>query len=186
MRERYGDAARFLATFTPELQSYAAREWERAYTGVAPTLETVVAGYGEPTALAWLCTQLESVNLFAGVKEKLSVARQKELAGLILVEYRHLKVSEALLFLHRLKCGRYGRFYGSVDALFITSALLQFMTERRSDLSRIAERREKEQQTAPASSTGITYAEYLRRKAEREKAAHGGQPMDYPPQNPDV
>jgi len=176
MRERYGDAACFLATFTPELQAYAAREWERAYTGVAPTLEVVAEGYGEPTVLAWTCMQLESVNLFAGVKEKLSVARQKELAGLIRVEYGHLKVSEVLLFLHRLKCGRYGRFYGSVDALFITSALLQFMAERKTDLSRIAERRENEQKTAPPSSTGITYAEYLRRKAEREKAANDEHP----------
>ncbi|MDR1623954.1 MAG: hypothetical protein LBS04_03170 [Tannerellaceae bacterium] len=48
--------------------------------------------------------------------------RQRELAGLIRTEYPFLKASEVLLFFHRLKCGRYGRFYGVVDALFITSA----------------------------------------------------------------
>lgn len=187
MRELYGDAAHFLEIYTPELQSYAAREWVRAYTGVAPTLNTVAAGYGEQTVQALLCVQLESVNLFAGVKEKLSVARQKELARLIRVEYGHLKVSEVLLFLHRLKCGRYGRFYGSVDALFITSALLLFMGERRTDLSRIAEWREKEQKAAAAaiSPTAISYQEHLRLKAEREKAAADSDvKTDVSPQNP--
>jgi len=176
MRELYGDAARFLATFTPELQPYAAREWERAYTGTAPTLETVTAGYGQQTTEVWLCMELENINLFAGVKEKMSVARQKELAGLLMVEYRHLKVSEILLFFHRLKCGRYGRFYGSVDALFITSAMLQFMSERKTDLAKIAYQREKEEQVEQQVSTGITYQEYLRRKAERER--NEGQPQN--------
>lgn len=171
MREQYGDAAQFLQTFNAALQPVAAREWVRAYTGVAPMLETVAEGYGEQTVQVWICEQLESINLFAGVKEKMSIARQKELAGLIRVEYGHLKVSELLLFFHRLKCGRYGRFYGSVDALFITSALLAFMTERRSDLARISEWREKAQKKVEAASpNAITYAEYLRRKAEREKA----------------
>lgn len=169
MRELYGNAKQFLETFTPELQSYAAREWVRAYTGAAPALETVAAGYGRQTAEVWICMELENLNLFAGVKEKMSVARQKELAGIILVEYAHLKVSELLLFFHRLKCGRYGRFYGSVDALFITSALLQFMTERHADLARIANQREEAQKANNTASTGITYQEYLSRKAEREK-----------------
>lgn len=68
-----------------------------------------------------------------GVKEKMPVSRQKELSVLILTEYPFLKASEMLLFFHRLKCGRYGRFYGSVDALTITTSLLQFMDERRKE-----------------------------------------------------
>lgn len=64
----------------------------------------------------------------------MTVARQKDLAALILAEYPNLKASEILLFFHRLKCGRYGRFYGMVDALFITSSLLQFTEQRRADI----------------------------------------------------
>ncbi|MCD8263525.1 MAG: hypothetical protein LUD02_04620 [Tannerellaceae bacterium] len=51
MREKYGTVQQFLATFPPAMQTVAAREWVRAYTGTAPTLGVVVAGYGEPVAI---------------------------------------------------------------------------------------------------------------------------------------
>ena len=156
MRKLYGSAEKFLATFNPALQLTAARHLDRAYRGTAPQLATVCAGYGEPVAVVWLCIQIENVNLFAGVKEKMPVERQKELAGLILTEYAYLKTTELLLFFHRLKCGRYGRFYGTVDALFIASALLQFLDERRQKSAAASSG-----PSRPASSTCITYEEYL-------------------------
>lgn len=169
MCKRYGSAKEFLALFTPELQTLAAREWEKVYTGTAPALSTVAYGYSQDTAIVWLCLQLENLNLFAGVKEKMPVSRQKELAALILTEYGYLKVSELLLFFHRLKCGRYGRFYGSVDALFISSSLLSYLGERRQEQSRIREQHERQQsKPSVASPTAITYAEYLARKKQRE------------------
>lgn len=167
MRKRYGEAKKFLDVFTPELQTLAAREWEKAYTGLAPHLSVVSHGYGADTAIVWLCLQLENINLFAGVKEKMPVNRQKELAGLILTEYGHLKITELLLFFHRLKCGRYGRFYGSVDALTISSSLLQFMDERKRELALIAEKQEKTSQQQPPSPTAISYAEYLALKQKQ-------------------
>lgn len=173
MRKRYGEAADFLALFTPELQTLAARELEKAYTGTAPRLLTVARGYNEETAIVWLCLQVEDINLFAGVKDKMPVARQKELARLILTEYGQLKVSEFLIFFHRLKCGRYGRFYGSVDALFISASLIQFMAERRQDRAYIEEQREKQRRMAPPSSTAISYAEYLELKKKREGGSDG-------------
>ena len=91
MRKRYGDAQGFLSIFTPDLQIAAARHPERTYTGTAPTLATIAVGYGEPVAIVWICIQLENVNLFAGVKEKMPVSRQKELSALILTEYTFLK-----------------------------------------------------------------------------------------------
>lgn len=169
MKQRYGDARQFLEIFTPTLQTYAAKEWVRAYTGVAPSLETVAQGYGTDTAIVWLCMELEDVNLFVSVKEKLSVGRQKELSKLILAEYPFLKVSEILLFFHRLKCGRYGRFYGSVDALFITSALALFVQERKQDLIRIHEAIKKRQEASRPVSRGITYEEYVRLKQLKQQ-----------------
>ena len=74
MRKRYGDAQGFLSIFTPDLQIAAARHPERTYTGTAPTLATIAVGYGEPVAIVWICIQLENVNLFAGVKEKMPVS----------------------------------------------------------------------------------------------------------------
>lgn len=173
MRSRYGTAAQFLQTFSPDLQLQVARHAERAYFGTAPLLSVVAAGYGEQTAIVWLCIEAENMNNFVGVKEKMPVSRQKELAAILLAEYPALKVTEFLLFFHRLKCGRYGRFYGTVDALFITSALVQFMEERRTETARYkAARRKTEQSPAATAPSGraITYDEYLLLKQQKEQS----------------
>lgn len=175
MCTRYGNAEKFLNTFNPDMQVMAARYAERAYFGTAPSLETVCLGYGEQTAIVWNCIQLENINLFAGVKEKMPVSRQKELSRLIGVEYPYLKVTELLLFFHRLKCGRYGRFYGMVDALFITSALVQFMEERRAETKRYQAAHEKEEKPEKkTASGGISYEEYLLLKEKRQKQDNHG------------
>lgn len=175
MKSRYGTAAQFLQTFSPDLQLTVARYTERAYFGTAPAIETVACGYGEEVATVWICIEVENLNNFAGVKEKMPVSRQKELARVMMAEYSRLKVTELLLFFHRLKSGRYGRFYGMVDALFITTALVQFMEERQTETARFqAERQRREQATSPSSSGGITYAEYLEfLKTKQKKENHG-------------
>lgn len=175
MKSRYGTAAQFLQTFTPDLQLTVARYTQRAYFGTAPAIGTVAAGYGEEAAAVWICIEVENLNNFAGVKEKMPVSRQKELARVILAEYPRLKVTELLLFFHRLKSGRYGRFYGMVDALFITSALVQFMEERQTETARFkAEQQRREQRPSSSPSGGITYAEYLEfLKAKQKKENHG-------------
>ena len=174
MRTRYGNAEKFLNTFNPDMQVATARYAERAYFGTAPSLETVCLGYGEQTAIVWNCIQLENINLFAGVKEKMPVARQRELSRLLMAEYPYLKVTELLLFFHRLKCGRYGRFYGMVDALFITSALVQFMEERRTETKRFLATRMKEDKPEEKTSGGITYQEYLLLKEKKQKQENHG------------
>lgn len=74
-----------------------------------------------------------------------------------------------LLFFHRLKCGRYGRFYGSVDALTITTSLLQFMDERRKESVRYRQPDTAAPATTTPSSSGITYEEYLRLKEQKQQ-----------------
>lgn len=99
------------------------------------------------------------------------VARQRDLATLILAEYPSLKASEILLFFHRLKCGRYGRFYGMVDALFITSSLLQFSEQRRTDIIRYKEEQSRAEKSAlppPDMGNYITREEYLEQKRLKE------------------
>lgn len=174
MRTRYGNAEKFLNTFNPDMQVATARYAERAYFGTAPSLETVCLGYGEQTAIVWSCIQLENINMFAGVKEKMPVARQRDLSRLLVAEYPSLKVTELLLFFHRLKCGRYGRFYGMVDALFITSALVQFMEERRTETKRFLAARMKEDKPEEKTSGGITYQEYLLLKEKKQKQENHG------------
>ena len=87
MRQRYGSAEDFLKLFTPDLQIATARNEDRAYLGTSPTLATMADGYGKQMVIVWLCIQIENINNFAGVKDKMPIARQKELAALILAEY---------------------------------------------------------------------------------------------------
>lgn len=84
MRKRYGPAEQFLKLFTPDLQIATARNEARAYLGSAPSLEVIAEGYGWQTVIVWLCIQIENLNNFTGVREKMTVARQKDLAALIL------------------------------------------------------------------------------------------------------
>lgn len=171
MRKRYGPAEQFLKLFTPDLQIAAARNEARAYLGSAPSLEVMAEGYGWQTVIVWLCILIENLNNFTGVREKMPVARQRDLAALILAEYPLLKASEILLFFHRLKCGRYGRFYGMVDALFITSSLLQFTEQRRADIIRYKEEQSRlEKNVLPSVDTGkcITREEYFKQKRLKE------------------
>lgn len=50
-----------------------------------------------------------------------------------------------MLFFWWFKAGRYGRFYGAVDAMVITTALRQFLKDRRDNLARIENERQKTQ-----------------------------------------
>ena len=171
MRQRYGPAELLLILFSPDLQIATARNEARAYLGSAPSLEVIAEGYGWQTVIVWLCIQIENLNNFTGVREKMTVARQKDLPALILAEYPNLKASEILLFFHRLKCGRYGRFYGMVDALFITSSLLQFTEQRRADIIRYKEEQSRlEKNVLPSVDTGkcITREEYFKQKRLKE------------------
>lgn len=114
---RYGNVEEFMQRFSPTLQLRVAVHVEYAHMGPIPTLAQVGRCYGEPTAEAILCFELEDHNRFAGTKTKLEIYQQKEVARIILTEFYYLKVSEVLPFFFRLKSGRYGSFYGSVDAI---------------------------------------------------------------------
>ena len=175
MRARYGDARAFINLFDPSLQAVAARHPDRAYLGHAPCLGTIAGGYGEAVAEVWICLQIEDVNHFAGARVKMTVARKRALAATLLAEYPSLKASELLLFFYRLKCGKYGRFYGTVDALTITTSLLQFMDERKRELGRLLQMESERQADAPASG-GMTYDEYLRWKQQKQQSKKTDRP----------
>lgn len=137
MIERYGDSIQFFQIFSPELQLFVEREKERAYTGTAPTLACMVAGYGLKTTIVWLCEQIESVNCVSGVRKKLTVEGIRKLASLILSHYPYLKASEVLLFFGRFRCSRYGKFYGEVSPMVITDSLGDFLAERCNETHKI-------------------------------------------------
>lgn len=81
-------------------------------------------------AVMWLLPQLYDLSEYCGVKNKLQGKPLEGCAHVIATEFYYLKVSELMLFFHRFKSGRYGKFYGTVDPLVITSALREFDAER--------------------------------------------------------
>ena len=71
-----------------------------------------------------------------------------------------------MLFFSRFKAGRYGRFYGNVDPMVITSALVVFRRERAEAIAKHeAEEREKEREMQ--ASEAISYEEYMKRKQQK-------------------
>ena len=115
---------------SPALQSYAGSNPERAYFGECPTLGALNRVYGGNTSQMWLIPHIVNISEFCGCREKLTDSMIADLASVISTEYFYLKASELMLFFHRFKTGRYGRFYGAVDPLVITSALRDFIGER--------------------------------------------------------
>lgn len=135
--KKYGeDRQDFIDIFNPDLQVKAAQDVERCYFGNAPTLTSINLAYGKATAQIWLVPQLTNLSEYCGAKDKLSGFQLEECAGVIATEFCFLKVSELLLFFHRFKSGRYGKMYGSVDPLIITTALREFVKERGVEIDR--------------------------------------------------
>lgn len=97
--------------------------------GDYPTLTDICLTYGKTFAEQWLYPQITDLSIFTGAKN-LDSGQVENLAAIIAAEYRHLKVTELLLFFYLFKTGRYGRFYGSVDPMVITCALRDFVKER--------------------------------------------------------
>lgn len=132
--ERYGDGLKFAKIFNPSLQKVCAQNRERSFLGEAPSITALLRTYPEKQVFAWIMAQLENLNDFTGVNGKIEPNQMIELAGIIETEYYFLKASELLLFFHMLKGGSFGIFYGNVDPMMISRALIAFKSYRRQQL----------------------------------------------------
>lgn len=164
---------RFLAVMNPSVQLLAAANAERAFTGDAPTLGAVASVYTPKTAETWLMAQLENLNDFCGVRQKMSVEQMAELSGMLLVEVCHLKVSELMLFFHRFKAAHYGEFYGVVDPQRVFAGLRQFLRERLDALWSYERSENNRKLLEESRGNGITYAEYLAQKQRAGSESEG-------------
>jgi len=128
---RFGNRDQFLLKVNPDTQTSFALKQKQAIMGDYPTLADICIAYGKTFSFQWLVPQITDLTLFTGAKN-LTKEQIRSLAKVIAAEYHYLKVTELLLFFHRFKTGRYGRFYGSVDPMVITCALREFLSERNS------------------------------------------------------
>lgn len=131
---RYGNGLQFAKTFNPDLQRICALSKERSFLGDAPSIAALMQAYPEKQVTAWIMAQLENLNDFTGVNNKIEPRQMKELAGIIEADYYFLKASELLLFFHMLKAGEFGIFYGNVDPMVIARSLFEFRTYRRQQI----------------------------------------------------
>ena len=145
LQQRYGNRSAFLRTFNPDLQLKICMNSEECFFGDYPTLAHINRSYGEMSAAMWLVPQLYDLSEYSGCKGNMSQRQYEQCASVIATEFSYLKVSEIMLFFVRFKSGRYGRFYGNVDPLVITTSIRVFLTERMYELD-IHEQKERQEQ----------------------------------------
>lgn len=92
--------------------------------------------------------QLYELSEFSNVTAKLTDYQLEEIAKCITTTYGYLKTTELMYFFHLFKCGKFGRFYGSVDGLVITQALQDFLKLRANELSRYEQEQRDEARAA--------------------------------------
>lgn len=162
---RYGTKEQFLLTFNPSKQGEFVQARERCFFGTAPTLGELKASYDAGMPKAWLVPQLFDISEFCGCRDKISNAQLEQLAEMLTLQYHYLKVTEWMMFFYQFKGGKYGKFYGAVDPMVITTAVPLFLQER----ARAIDEREDAQRKAEReqwAKEAITYEEYLRLKNE--------------------
>lgn len=158
----------FMTKFNPSVQMTICKEPRRCHLGDFPTLGMMNAAYGTESAATWLLPQLSNLSEFCGCKNKLEGTPLDECASIIANEYNHLKVTELMLFFYRFKNGWYGKFYGAVDPLVITTSIHEFIKERNVFFDKYNSELQ-DKRIEEGKKGCISYEEYLRRKAEREK-----------------
>lgn len=154
-----------MTNVNPSTQLEICTDVRDCFLGEHPTLGLLRTAYGNEAATMWLIPQLYNLSEYCGVKNKLEGTPLMECASIIGNTYSYLKVSEIMLFFYRFKSGRYGRFYGNVDPMIITSSLQLFVNERNTFYDKIEnEKREKEMEESRRNA--ITYEEYCRRSGK--------------------
>jgi hypothetical protein len=164
----------FLKLFNPGKQAKYVRNELRCFSGYAPSIRRVSATYGDATAESWLEIQLQDLSQFAGCKEKMTLSQFEGTSRAILLNYGYLKVTELMVFFQRFKAGHYGKFYGVVDWLVITSALHDFLSYRSAKIDEIRRMDEAERRTKVRESIEkecITFTEWAEKKKLQMKQA---------------
>lgn len=170
LARRHGSREQFLKHFNPSMQRSICDDVADCLFGDYPVLAQLKE-YGKNTPAMWLLPQLYNLSEYCGCKEKLTGESLEECAFLIASEYYYMKVSEMMLFFHRFKLGRYGRFYGSVDPMVIMEALMEFARERRQAYEQ-KENKEKQERMEESRGQGVSYEQYLAIRKRAEMGDH--------------
>lgn len=161
---KYGDAQNFAMVFNPSLQFNLALNIERSLTADVPTVRQLMATYPLGQLKIWLIAQMENVNEYTGVKDKMDITQMDMLAEVFMTKCSYLKASEILIFFYKFKSGDFGKLFGSVDPLTIANALNPFLEWRSNQLDKFAQiekDRKKKEDAERREKTAMTREEYL-------------------------
>lgn len=131
IKERFGDLDSFLMKVSPEAQVLMS-DFHKAVSDDYPTLDDVCLTYGKNAAKNWLCSQIVSLAIF-GDAMNLTKGQIEELASIIAIEFKDLKVSEVLHFFY---CFKSGRLHTSeaISPMSVIISLRDFMYKRNTKL----------------------------------------------------
>ena len=90
--------------------------------------------FGLLEARGWITYHLADMFDYCSIHDKPSSEQMVDLAQIILTDNPNLNAAEFLLFIFQFKAGKYGRFFGTIDPLVVTTALNDFKNYRREKL----------------------------------------------------
>ena len=126
----YGAFDNVLGLFAPKYQGEYTLDEYRCHFGTAPMLNQLHFAYGKSAPIEWLSYQIIDLNRYANCK-MMTDYQVKSLAHTIYKEYYFLKLTEVMLFFHKVKSAEYGQlFFGAVDPIPLMVALKKFAEER--------------------------------------------------------
>ena len=156
--------ARLLEHYSPERQVSFGEHPEWCYSSPRPTLRRLRDQLGSETVVTWLCLQLNYAAQLWGTADGLTSHQLRGAAEAIGASYAELNVGEVMVYLCRLRGGRYGKVaYGSLSADAMVSNLPLYMKERREELSqheRRAEVRALAEELDARAARCCTHAQY--------------------------
>lgn len=114
----------------------------------------------EGAAISFMNAHLLVVSDFVGAKSKITDTQLRSVGEHILTLFPTLTMVEFILFCARLRAGRYGGFYGSVDPQKILMAFEDFLEDRKHDYhaKEEAERKAREEEESrKAKENAMSY-----------------------------
>jgi hypothetical protein len=134
-----------------------------------PTLAQAAEIYGESTALLWLKIQIDNIDSTQGARywDEMVV---RDMARLVLAQYKDVNISNMLQFFARYKLGEYHDRVSHIGGAQRLLAALRLYTEALVDDVKRVQREEfyaaQAQQREEWAARAITYEEYAARKEE--------------------
>jgi hypothetical protein len=157
----------FIDRFRPSQSTITPEQESAIVSGDTPTISTCVRVYGEGTVNTVIILHLQQLNNYCGTQNKLDASQMEQFCTVVRSRFGYLKPEELVVFFTRFMAGEYGRFYGSMDPLFLAEALGRFdewRKELRGKSLRERERREKAEREQVVSKASQKYINYLRKK----------------------